>query len=417
MKTVDCRTRLAKLVRETAESELLRRLVLSKPLFRAEGSPEKLSARLTVRRGVRILFFEESFRTGRVRQFALSIDEITSALPEMMEGYGQIQLMTALGDASLLRSKSGTETLRGEHTLSERMKEPREGVLSQMTALSREPKHILSGKEPFLSVLGITSREGRVHDKRQGKFRQINRFLEYAAEMYGKLPAEGTLLVYDLCCGKSYLSFALYHYLTALCGRQVSMLCMDLKEDVMRDCRAFADEMGFSEKAKDGGWLGMRFLSGDIRNLPPSASPALVVSLHACDIATDIVLSTAARLGAGAILATPCCHRALSARLDSPSLSFISREPKLRGKLAEAATDALRCLYLAAEGYEVKTAELVDPDDTPKNTLIRAIRLASPRGLAGKRAEFLSALRFLCGDGADAYLEETSLGFSGGDRA
>lgn len=417
MKTAEPAIRLAALVRETAESELLRRLVLSKPLGRGGISPEKLTARLTVRRGTRILFFEESYRTGRVRQFALGLDEISDKLPALTEGYGQTQLTTALGDASLLRSKSGTATLRGEDALRRRMAEQREGLASELTALMREPKHILSGKEPFLAVLGITSREGRVHDKRQGKFRQINRFLEYVAEIYGKLPSDGPLLVYDLCCGKSYLSFALYHYLSAVCKRQVAMLCMDLKEDVMRDCRAYAAEMGYSEQPSGGSWLGMRFLSGDIRNLPPSTSPDLVVSLHACDIATDIVLSTAARLRAGAILATPCCHRALSRRLSSPALSFIAREPKLRGKLAEAATDALRCLYLAAQGYEVGTAELVDPDDTPKNTLIRAVRLASPRALAEKRAEFLSALRFLCGDGAEDYQREASLSFSGGDEA
>lgn len=417
MKATEPSFRFAELVHETAETELLRRLVLSKPLSRIEGAPTKLSARLTVRRGTRILFFEESYPTGRVRQFALSLGEIPEKLPPLMGGYGQIQLMTSLGDASLLRSRGGRETLRGESNLRARMREGREGLLSELTSLEREPSHILRGDEPFLLALGISSSTGRVHDKRQGKFRQINRFLEYVADIYPRLPETGTLLVYDLCCGKSYLSFALYHYLTLIRKREVAMLGMDLKDDVMRDCRALAAAAGFGERTVDGEWRGMRFLSGDIRNIPPDNAPHLVVSLHACDVATDIVLSTAAGLGARVILSTPCCHRTLGEHLAAPALDFILREPKLRGKLAETATDALRCLYLAACGYDAHTTELVDPDDTPKNTLIRAVRTSvPPRVLAERRAEYLAALRLLCGEGYGAYLAASHLTLPGGDE-
>ncbi len=415
MNAAEPSSRLAELVRETAETEILRRLLLSKPLSRGEGAPIKLSARLTLRRGTRILFFEESYSTGRVRQFALSLGEIFEKLPPLMGGYGQIQLITSLGDASLLRSRGGRETLRGESALRARMSEGCEGLLSELTSLERERERILRGDEPFLRALGISDSNGRVRDKRQGKFRQINRFLEYVADIYGRLPGEGKLLVYDLCCGKSYLSFALYHYLTVLRGREVAMLGMDLKDDVMRDCRTLAAAAGFGERAADGGWIGMRFLAGDIRNLPPERAPHLVVSLHACDIATDIVLSTAARLGAEVILSTPCCHRTLGEHLSAPALDFILREPKLRGKFAEAATDALRCLYLSACGYTAHTTELVDPDDTPKNTLIRAVRDRSPRAAGERRAEYLAALRLLCGDRAEAYLAASQLTLPGGD--
>ncbi len=402
----------AELARETAERESLRRLVLSKPLKKDSESPKKITARLTLRRGRCVLFFEESYPTGRVRQFALSPQELEAELPLLMNRYGQIDLLSSFGDISLLRSARGSETLRGEKQLRARLAEPSEPFLSSLSPLEKEPKRILSGNEAFLYALGISDASGRVHDKRQAKFRQINRFLEYVSEIFDRLPTgDSSLLVYDLCCGKSYLSFALYHYLTAVRSRRVFLLGMDLKDDVMADCRKIALQCGFGETVEDGELLGMRFLSGDVRTLGRDRRPDLVVSLHACDVATDIVLRSAVELGAGVILSTPCCHRRLGESLaqqkDSP-LTFLLRRPKLRGKLAEAATDALRCLYLEASGYHADATELVDPDDTPKNTLLRAYRVpTSAKRLAEKRDELKSALTFLLGAGADAYLSDT----------
>ena len=412
---------LIELACETAERECLRRLVLSKPLSKDPETPKKISARLTQRRGQRVLFFEEAYATGRVAQFALSVGELKEKLPQLLLGYGQTDLLTSLGDASLLRSARGSETLRGEKQLRARLAEPSVSVASTLTPLEKEASRILSGREPFLYALGIADASGRVHDKRQAKFRQINRFLEYVSEIYGRLPGgDEPLLVYDLCCGKSYLSFALYHYLTAIKNRRVFLLGMDLKEDVMGDCRKIAAQCGFGEQSKDGETVGMRFIAGDIRTLSRDRKPSLVVSLHACDIATDVVLSAAVALGAGVILSTPCCHRRLGetlSKMHEPSpLSFLIRRPKLRGKLAEAATDAIRCLYLEASGYHTDVTELVDPDDTPKNTLIRAYRVPSACSrLAEKQAELRAALTFLLGTGADAYFKDTLGEFPKGD--
>ena len=395
------RAQMAELVRRTAEREWLRRLVLSKPA--RDGIASKITARLTVRRGRKIVFFEESYPGGRVSQFALSPDEIPEKLPPILENYLEINLLTPVADAVLLRSKKGTETLRGGDKLSRKLDEGGKPLLSTLTTLDREPKRILSGSEPFLTALGVSDAGGRIHDKRQPKFRQINRFLELVSDIYAELPDGGTLLVYDLCCGKSYLSFALYHYLTVLRSRRVSMLCVDLKADVIEFCRGVAESAGFLD-AGDG--VGMTFRCGDIRDLPRDSTPDLVVSLHACDVATDIVLDTAAALHAKVILSTPCCHRYLDRKINAPELAFVTRHPKLRGKMAEALTDALRCLRLAAAGYDVTAAELVDPDDTPKNTLLRAI-LRGDEGKMQKAArEYENAKRFLLGDGADLYLTD-----------
>ena len=400
--TENKRATMTELVLLTAEREQLRRFVLSKPV-RAD-LPKKVSGRLSVRRGRKILFFEEAYPGGRVRQFALSTDEIGETLPGMMENYLQADLSTPVGDAVLLRSKKGTETLRGEANLRRALDENGAPLFSTVTQLDREPKRILKGDEPFLFALGVSDERGRVHDKRQPKFRQINRFLELVSDIYAELPTgDAPLLVYDLCCGKSYLSFALYHYLTAVKGRRVEMLCVDLKADVIAFCRGVARDAGFLA-GEDG--CGMVFRAMDIRLLPRDRRPDLVVSLHACDVATDVVLDAAAALKAKVILSTPCCHRYLDRKIKSPELAFVVRHPKLRGKLAEALTDALRCLRLEAAGYEVTAAELVDPDDTPKNTVLRAILREDPNKMKTAAENYEAAKKFVLAGGADAYLTD-----------
>ena len=160
--------------------------------------------------------------------------------------------------------------------------------------------------EPFLYHLGISDKTGRVYDKKRAKFRQINRFLQIIEDIYPALPQNGTLYVCDLCCGKSYLTFAAYRYLTKAHNRTVDICGMDRKEDVIALCRDTAQALGYD---------GMHFICGDINDYHPPHAPHLVLSLHACDIATDVVLYHAQRLGAGVILSTPCCQHELAAQL------------------------------------------------------------------------------------------------------
>ena len=156
-----------------------------------------------------------------------------------------------------------------------------------------------------------------------------------------------------------------------------------------------------NEKAKELGFSDMHFITDDITNTPKNTSPDMVISLHACDVATDIVLDTAVRLGAKVILSTPCCHRELSAKINSPALKFVTKYPKLKRSLCDSLTDALRLARLEVFGYEVSATELVDPDDTPKNTLIRAIKRTDKIGNA---EEYGKLLEFLLGEGKDDYI-------------
>lgn len=395
------RETLTELICTAAARGTLRRLTLSKPV---SGAAVRVVGRLSVARGQNVLAMEETLGGGKVRHSALRVETLCDTLPALTAQYTQVNLMTGAGDAELRTSKRGQETLIGGEALLRRLRSDGTPLSTFVESLNREKQYLLAGDEPFLRALGVSDASGRVHDKKQGKYRQINRFLEYVAEIYDDLPKSGTLTVYDLCCGKSYLSFAVYYYLHTLRGREVDMLCMDLKEDVIAYCRGVAEEAGFS---------GMRFVAGDIRLTPRDVSPDLVVSLHACDIATDIVLDTAADLGAKVILSTPCCHRYLNHRLADPALAFVSAYPHLRGKLCEVLTEGLRLARLKSRGYAVTASELTDPDDTPKNTLLIARKRADFRAdsaeAAALTAEYRALVTRLAGGDPDDYLKEIRL--------
>ena len=395
------RETLTQLILLAAERGTIRRLTLSKP---QNGAATRVVGRLSLARGQNVLAFEETLGGGKVHHGALRVETLATTLPPLLAPYAQINLMTGAGDAELRTSKRGQETLLGGDALLRRLRSGEQPLDTFMGALDREKRYLLTGDEPFLRALGVSDATGRVHDKKQGKYRQINRFLEYVSDIYGDLPKTGRLTVYDLCCGKSYLSFAVYHYLHVLRGREVDMLCMDLKEDVIAYCRGVAGDAGFS---------GMRFIAGDIRLTPRDVHPDLVISLHACDIATDIVLETAADLGAGVILSTPCCHRYLNRRLSDPALAFVAAYPHLRGKLCEVLTEGLRLARLKSRGYTVTASELTDPDDTPKNTLLIARRRAdfsedSPEA-AALNTEYRALVSRLTGADPDEYLKEIRL--------
>lgn len=374
---------------EAFRKEVLKKIIFSRPVADA---PEKISGRLCAHRGQKILAVEFSLSGNTVSQKNLREGEISDFLDENLCRYKQINLLTTMGDAEQKLGKSGA-VLLGADKLERKLSGTTPAFVSAIESLEREKSRILTGSEDFLISLGISDRSGRVHDKKQAKFRQINKFLEYLDELYPNVSEKDELLVYDLCCGKSYLSFAVYHFLTAIKKKRVSMLGIDLKESVMDFCNAKAAELGYT---------GMRFITDDITNTPRDRAPDMVISLHACDVATDIVLDTAIKLSAKLILSTPCCHRELSTKISTPELEFVTRHPKLRRSICDSLTDALRIARLEAFGYEAQATELVDPEDTPKNTLIRAVLRGKPS--AKRMEEYNELLKFLLGDGAADYI-------------
>ena len=378
---------IAALTVTAARGGRLRRVVLSKPDDKA-----CVKCGITLRRvgGNDVLQAETLRADNKALHENLPLTAL-DRLTEVMRGYAQINLLTTAGDCELRRSKGGKQTLTGDRKLKAELS--KESAPTQATiGNNRQKQRILQGDEPFLRLLDVSDANGRIHDKKQSKFRQINRFLELIRDCLPSLPAEGELRICDLCCGKSYLSFAAYHYFANVLKRKVCMTGVDLKSDVIDYCNGVAKQLGFD---------GLTFLCGDVGKYDAGEKVHLVISLHACDTATDLVLQKAMEWNADVILSTPCCHHELNHTLNCKPLAFIAEHSMLRQKLCDAATDALRLKLLESRGYAVCALELIDPEETPKNIMLRALRKKSfnpqsPQALAIAR-EYEQAKAVLLG--------------------
>lgn len=351
----------------------------SSEVLKIKGTPKSIG-------GKNILQFESFMTEGRVSHENVTADELASYVEAKLSLFRRADLTSQMGSAALMINKKGdkaTYTTHGKLFEADSSDNKAEGN-------NREKSRILKGDEIFLRELGVSDGNGRVKDKMQAKFRQINRFCEYISEAVNRLAPKGQICVADLCCGKSYLSFAAYHTLSNVFGLDTTMYCVDLKKSVIEHCADVAARCSYS---------GMKFYCGDINEFTPENKPDMVISLHACDIATDIVLECAIRNGAKVILSTPCCHHELNEKLNSPELSFIGSRPLLRQKLCSAATDALRLMRLEAAGYETDATELIDPENTPKNIMLRAYKKKRFSIEAAEKAfaEYAESYRFMFG--------------------
>jgi Methyltransferase domain len=258
----------------------------------------------------------------------------------------------------------------------------------------RRKRYVLPEGEPvpFLVALGVMTPRGAVRAKRFDKFRQVNRFLELVQDVMPELPPAGTLRIVDFGSGKSYLTFALHHLLRNVHGRDVELVGLDLKDDVVARCSALAARLGC---------VGLRFDVGDIAGYQGLDDVDLVVSLHACDTATDAALERAVRWDASVILAVPCCQHELLQQIGNTALAPLLGHGLLKERFAAEVTDAARAQLLGLAGYDVQLVEFVDLEHTPKNVLIRAVRRPSRerRRLAQEYLEFKRAL------GIEPYLE------------
>ena len=384
---------MVELISAAAEKGAIKKAVLSK-----SANAATVKCTLTLRRvsGKTVLQAETFCADNKALHENITPND-TQRLYALASAWGQINLLTTLGDCELRSSKKGKVTLMGGDKLARALAE-NDAPCARIESNNREKNYILSGGEPFLKLLDVSDENGRVRDKRQSKFRQINRFLELIRDCVGHLPTEGELRICDLCCGKSYLSFAAYHYFTEVLGREVKMTGVDLKPDVVAYCNEVAKKLGFG---------GLEFLCGDVNKYTCDEHVHLVISLHACDIATDFVLNKATEWQADVILSTPCCHHEMNHTLECEALSFIAKHSMLRQKLCDAATDAVRLARLEACGYTVCALELIDPEETPKNIMLRALRRRNfdPASPEAKKLQedYLAAKAFLVGDKTVAF--------------
>lgn len=261
--------------------------------------------------------------------------------------------------ANVLVSKKGTITIKKEMNAS--AKQPKISL-----SHNRKKKYILEEgiPVPFLIDLGVMTQNGSIVNAHYDKFRQINRFLEYIEDILPSLPTDRELRILDFGCGKSYLTFAIYYYLKVLKGYPVRITGLDLKEDVIRHCNELAVKYGYDK---------LEFLCGDIAYYDGCSQVDMVVTLHACDTATDYALAKAVGWGAKVILSVPCCQHELNKQMKNDLLSPVLHYGILKERMAALMTDGLRAQILEANGYRTQILEFIDMAHTPKNLLIRAV--------------------------------------------
>ena len=261
--------------------------------------------------------------------------------------------------ANVLVSKKGTITIKKKMNAS--AKQPKISL-----SHNRKKKYILEEgiPVPFLIDLGVMTQNGNIVNAHYDKFRQINRFLEYIEDILPSLPTGRELRILDFGCGKSYLTFAIYYYLKVLKGYPVRITGLDLKEDVIRHCNELAVKYGYDK---------LEFLCGDIAYYDGCSQVDMVVTLHACDTATDYALAKAVSWGAKVILSVPCCQHELNKQMKNDLLSPVLHYGILKERMAALMTDGLRAQILEANGYRTQILEFIDMAHTPKNLLIRAV--------------------------------------------
>lgn len=301
-------------------------------------------------------------------------EAVDFALNLVEEDFKQINILTESEDIQILAKKPA------------KLHVTRSPIERDAASLNhdKQKQYILKDGTPcdFLIELGVMTGEGKVKKQHYGKFRQINRFLEIADNCFDELPTDGTLRIVDFGCGKSYLTFALYHYLKLVRGRDVEIIGLDLKEDVIKFCNETADKLGYRE---------LKFLVGDIADYDSDGAD-MVVTLHACDTATDYALINAVRWGSRVILSVPCCQHELFSQIHEPVNDPMLKHGIIKDKFTELLTDALRGLKLEAAGYKVDMIEFTSLEHTSKNIMIRA-SLGSSEAAKKKASEEYESLK------------------------
>ena len=277
----------------------------------------------------------------------------------MTEDFKQAQINMTDAAATILSSKSKTLTCKYKKA----------GQLKVQRDLShnRTKKYIIQEGKPvaFMIDLGVMGQDGKIIRTRYDKFRQINRFLEYIEDILPKLDKERELTIIDFGCGKSYLTFAMYYYLKELKGYNIRIIGLDLKADVIEHCNELRTRYGYDK---------LDFYVGDIATYKDVDKVDMVVTLHACDTATDYALAKAVKWGAEVILSVPCCQHEANRTIKSDILSPVMDYGILKGRMAAIVTDAARAKLLTANGYDTQILEFIDMEHTPKNLLIRAVK-------------------------------------------
>ncbi len=341
-----------------------------------------------------LCFQVSSYEGKQVKHENLNADEATKkALIWMQEEFKQLEVHNEESSLICLTNKKGTLTMKVKKNAPEKkvIQTECEGMDLEKFAHNRKKKYLLPDNEavPFLVDLGVQTKEGKIINSAYDKFKQINRFLEFIEDILPVLESKEKIRILDFGCGKSYLTFAIYHYLHEICGKEIEITGLDLKANVIANCNKLAVKYGY---------CNLKFEVGDIKDYEAYKDVDLVVTLHACDTATDYALYKAIRWNAKAILSVPCCHHEVNRQVKAAELVPMLEYGIVKDRFAALATDSLRAMILKQYGYETQLLEFIDMTHTPKNLLIRAVKKNGfvPAGKLGQlqaqEAEFSSFL-------------------------
>ncbi len=318
-----------------------------------------------------LVFQKTAYKGTQVFHENLSGEELLEELLHEMQGnFRQLAAESLDGSLTVLVSKKGKVTAK--------YKENQKNAVKMRPELyhNRVKQYIL--KEgipvPFLVDLGIQTREGAIVRAKYDKFKQINRYLEFVEDVLPVLKGEGAIHIIDFGCGKSYLTFALYYYLHELQKLDVMITGLDLKTDVIHNCNRLARSYGYDR---------LQFVQGDIKNFTGSDQVDMVVTLHACDTATDYAIEKAVGWGAKVIFTVPCCQHEVNGQIQNKLLHPVLKYGLLKERLSAILTDAIRANLLEEAGYDTQVLEFIEMEHTPKNILIRAVRRQEKREDSG----------------------------------
>ena len=362
--------------------EQLGQIILSNSRRKEEVS--KVRVRPLLLQG-KLVFQVEEFRGKQAFHQNLMKDEAYEYLQNAMsDTFRQMELASAKGSAQILVSKNGKMTVKVKKN---RPVKGQAKIQAPSTLLdhNRKKKYVLEeGKPiPFLQDLGVMTADGRIVHSRYDKFRQINRFLEFVQDILPKLPKGREINIIDFGCGKSYLTFAMYYYLKELNGFDIRVIGLDLKQDVIDHCNQLARKYGFEKLA---------FYHGDIASYEGVDQVDMVVTLHACDTATDYALAKAVRWNASVILSVPCYQHELNRQMKNDMLEPVLQYGLLKERMAALYTDGIRAEILENHGYRTQILEFIDMEHTPKNVLIRAVKEGKGKKNGKKLQEMMDFL-------------------------
>lgn len=338
--------------------EGLERIIISNPRSK-EGCAKVMIRPVVIKRD---LMFQEARYEGKqvFHNNLLGEETVQLVYRYIMEDFKRGLIETKEHKIDIMVSK------KGKITIKKNKKEEGE-AREQDFSHNRTKQYIL--KEgipvPFLIDLGIQTRSGQIVKAKYDKFRQINRFLELIRDVLPTLLNKDEIRIIDFGCGKSYLTFAMYYYFHELLKLNVMMVGLDLKEDVIYNCNLLAQEYGYDK---------LHFIQGDIADYQVKERADMVVSLHACDTATDYALHKALNWGAEVILAVPCCQHEVNMKLKHTRCHSVLKYGLIKERMSALLTDAVRANLLEELGYEVQIIEFIDMEHTPKNIMIRAIK-------------------------------------------